>query len=104
VAASESAFARRDAPFLLGIESNWDDSAQDEANIAWAREVYQDMQRRFPTGGAYLNFPGFAEEGEALLKMSFDGNYARLQEIKAKYDPSNLFRSNLNITPASTGR
>jgi hypothetical protein len=104
VAASESAFARRDAPFLLGIESNWDDSAQDEVNVAWAREVYQDMQSRFPTAGAYLNFAGFAEEGEALLKMSFDRNYARLQEIKAKYDPSNLFRSNLNITPASTVR
>lgn len=102
VAPSATAFARRDAPFLLGIESNWDDPQQDEVNIAWAREVFRDMEHRFETGGAYLNFPGFAEEGEGLLKMSFDGNYTRLQEIKAKYDPANLFRSNLNIRPAST--
>ena len=101
VAASESAFARRDAPFLLGIESNWDDSAQDEVNVAWAREVYQDMQRRFPTGGAYLNFPGFAEEGEEGLRASFGDSYARLQSVKAKYDPENVFRSNHNVEPAS---
>lgn len=99
VAPSATAFARRDAPFLLGIEANWDDPRQDTANIAWAREVFRDMEHRFARGGAYLNFPGFAEEGEELLKTSYAGNYARLQEIKTKYDLANLFRSNLNITP-----
>jgi len=96
---NESAFARRDAPFLLGIEANWDAPEQDEANVSWAREVYRDVARRFPTEGTYLNFPGFGEEGDALLRASYGANYARLAEVKAKYDPTNLFRSNLNILP-----
>jgi len=98
--AGGSAFARRDAPFLLGIEANWDDPGQDRANIAWAREVFRDMQDRFPDEGVYLNFPGFIEESGPVVKQAYAGNYARLQEIKAKYDPDNLFRSNLNIRPA----
>jgi FAD/FMN-containing dehydrogenase len=93
-----SAFSNRSSPFLLGIEANWDDARKDEANIAWARELYADM-RPFSTGGAYLNFPGFAEEGEDLLRKSFGKSYERLQSIKAKYDPENLFRANLNIVP-----
>jgi FAD/FMN-containing dehydrogenase len=94
----ETAFAIRDAPFLVGIESNWVDPADDEANVAWARDVYRDLQR-FSPGGAYLNFPGFGEEGAALLERSYGANYRRLRSIKASYDPDNLFRHNLNIRP-----
>ena len=100
VPAADSAFARRDAPFLLGIEANWDDPGQDAANMTWAREVFRDMEARFPDEGAYLNFPGFVEDGGALVQQAYAGNFARLQEIKTKYDPANLFRSNLNIRPA----
>jgi FAD/FMN-containing dehydrogenase len=98
--AGGSAFARRDAPFLLGIESNWDDPDQDDANIAWARGVFRDMEARFPDEGAYLNFPGSADESEGMVKKAYAGNLSRLREIKTKYDPDNLFRSNLNIRPA----
>jgi FAD/FMN-containing dehydrogenase len=93
-----SAFANRSSPFLLAIEANWDDARQDAANVAWARALYADMQR-YSTSGAYLNFPGFGEEGEDLLRKSYGENFDRLQSIKAKYDPDNLFRSNLNIVP-----
>jgi FAD/FMN-containing dehydrogenase/predicted ester cyclase len=92
----ETAFAVRDAAFMLAIEANWDDPADDAANIAWTREVHGDVQR-FSHSGSYLNFPGFGEEGEALVRASYGGNYARLQAIKAKYDPENFFRHNLNI-------
>src|SRR5690606_28204054 len=94
----ETAYARRDAPFLLGVESNWDDPEADAENIAWSREVVLDAQR-FSPGGAYLNFPGFGEDPEELLRASYAGNYARLRRVKARYDPENLFRSNLNIPP-----
>jgi FAD/FMN-containing dehydrogenase len=96
VSSAATAFGRRDAPFLIGIEANWDGAAGDAANVAWARSVYEDM-RRFSPGGLYPNFAGFGEEGEALVRESFAGNYARLQSIKAKYDPQNLFRSTFNI-------
>jgi FAD/FMN-containing dehydrogenase len=96
VSPEATAFGRRDAAYLLGIEANWDDPAGDQANVAWAREVFRDMQR-FSSGGSYLNFPGFAEEGEDLLKKAYGANYARLQSVKAQYDPENVLRHNLNI-------
>jgi FAD/FMN-containing dehydrogenase len=93
--AGGSAFAKRDAPFLLGVESNWEDAADDDANIAWTRALIDEASTLSP-GGTYLNFPGFVEEGEQLLRDTYGANYARLQEVKAAYDPENVFRSNLN--------
>jgi FAD/FMN-containing dehydrogenase len=97
VGPAATAFGRRDPPFLIGIEANWDGSADDAPNIAWARAVYEDM-RPFSPGGLYPNFPGLGEEGEALVRESYAGNYVRLQAIKAAYDPQNLFRSTFNIS------
>jgi FAD/FMN-containing dehydrogenase len=90
-----SAFAKRDAPFLLGIEANWEDPADDEANIAWARGLFDEANALSP-GGTYLNFPGFVEEGEELLRATYGAAYERLQQVKATYDPDNVFSSNLN--------
>jgi FAD/FMN-containing dehydrogenase len=99
--AGGSAFSHRDRPYLLGIEANWNDPQEDERNIAWARGLFSDM-RRFSHGGMYLNFPGLAEEGNALLPESFGAYYERLQALKAKYDPDNLFRSTFIITMGDT--
>ena len=55
---------------------------------------------RHSTGGVYLNFPGLGEEEEALARAGHGGNYERLAELKAKYDPDNLFQMNINIPPA----
>ena len=90
-----SAFAKRDASYLLGIEANWDDARDDDANITWVRELFGEASELSP-GGTYLNFPGFVEEGEQLLRETYGANYERLQEVKAAYDPDNVFRSNLN--------
>jgi FAD/FMN-containing dehydrogenase len=88
----------RNAPFMYTIEANWDDPGATETNIAWARKAFEEM-RRLTKGGAYLNFPGFAEEGEELVKQAYGGNYGRLKAIKARYDPGNLFHGNFNIRP-----
>lgn len=95
----ETPLARRQVPFLLGIESNWEKSEESQENIAWTRKVFKDIER-YTRSGIYLNFPGFNEEGEDLLKGAYGSNYERLQAIKAKYDPDNLFQGNLNIRPA----
>ena len=57
--------------------------------------------KRFPSGGIYLNFPGFADEQEDKSRAAYGPNYERLRGIKAKYDPNNLFRMNHNIPPSS---
>ncbi len=54
----------------------------------------------YSPGRSYLNFPGFGEEGDELVRMAYGPNYDRLVRIKNSYDPSNLFRLNQNIKPA----
>jgi FAD/FMN-containing dehydrogenase len=100
VGEEETAFANRGEPYLLGIEGNWEEGSGSEENVAWVRDTFADM-RSYSEGGVYLNFPGFLEEGQQLLHEGYGKNYDRLAEIKAKYDPGNLFRLNANIEPRS---
>ena len=95
-----TAYAGRDATFLATAEVSWSDPAQNDECIAFGREVWDALERH-STGGLYLNFPGLGEEKEALVRAGYGANYERLAALKAKYDPENLFRMNLNIAPAS---
>ena len=97
---SATAYAGRDAPFLVTGEVSWTDPAQSDEAIGWGRDFWAAMGRH-STGGIYLNFPGLGEEKEELVKAGYGANYERLTLLKAEYDPANLFRMNLNITPAS---
>jgi FAD/FMN-containing dehydrogenase len=94
--AEATSFGRRDAPFMLSFDSTWTDPADTERNITWTRAAWSAMHR-FSSGGLYLNFPGFGEEKEDLLRAAYGPNYERLKALKANYDPTNLFRMNLNI-------
>jgi hypothetical protein len=76
-----TAFARRSAPLLLAIEANWQTPEDDEANVTWSRRVNDDMRRCSP-GCAYLNVPGFGEEGESLLQQLYGHNFRRMQDIQ----------------------
>jgi FAD/FMN-containing dehydrogenase len=94
-----TAFYHRDAPFLLSIEANDDNPADDETNIAWVRRWYDKVAKH--TGrGTYLNFGGFWEGGEETLAASFGANFTRLREIKNRYDPENVFGQTLKIPAA----
>ena len=99
VAPEATAFGDRSAPFLLGIEANWENPRDDDACIAWAREVYSAVEP-FSSGREYVNFPGFYEDNDALVRETFGGNLNRLAELKKRYDPANFFRLNHNIRPA----
>jgi FAD/FMN-containing dehydrogenase len=98
VASDATAYGRRNAPYLVTAEATWDDPQTTGENITWARESLAAMQP-YSQGGSYLNFPGFGEEKEAMLRASYGPNYDRLAALKARYDPGNLFRMNLNIQP-----
>jgi FAD/FMN-containing dehydrogenase len=88
--ADATAFGAR-PKYLIGVEANWDEPALDETNVTWAREAVGDL-RSFSGGGSYLNFPGFFEEDEEMLRASYgETNYNRLVTLKDQYDPANLF-------------
>jgi FAD/FMN-containing dehydrogenase len=98
VARADTAFAHRDAPYLLNIAARWSDPAESDLHIGWARELHAAMTP-FATGGVYVNFLG--EEGPDRVRGAYGKQtYQRLVELKNGYDPTNLFRVNQNIPPA----
>jgi FAD/FMN-containing dehydrogenase len=86
----------RDAKFVLNVHGRWDDVAQDETGIAWAREFFQ-ASAPYASAGAYVNFMT-AEEGNRVA-AAYGSNYDRLVQIKKRYDPENIFHLNQNIKP-----
>jgi FAD/FMN-containing dehydrogenase len=95
-----TAFANRDARWDGVLLTSWEDAAQDATQIEWTREAWRSL-RPFSTGGVYVN--GVADGDAEEISGAFGSQYARLAELKAKYDPTNLFRVNANITPKPTG-
>ena len=99
VGATDTAFGLRDAPFSLLLLSSWADPAETDRNIGWTRDFHQAMRPHLSLGG-YVNDLDH-DEGEERIRAAYGGNYARLAALKATYDPTNFFRMNQNITPAS---
>jgi FAD/FMN-containing dehydrogenase len=98
--AGDTAFASRSTPFLFSIDAIWDDPKDTDRVIAWARENVASM-KQYSSGGSYVNFAGFGEEGEAQVRATYGANYDKLVALKNKYDPQNLFRMNQNIRPTA---
>jgi FAD/FMN-containing dehydrogenase len=92
-----SAVGNRDARYVLNVAGSWEKMDEDRANIEWAREAWNDM-RSFSTGGTYLNFLT-ADEGPERTEAAFGKGFRRLAEVKATWDPQNVFRTNRNIIP-----
>jgi FAD/FMN-containing dehydrogenase len=100
VASDTTAYAWRDAAFLVSIDAGWRDPAEDEAHLSWAESVWHDLRESPATvEGFYPGFPGFVA-GEERSRMAYGDNYDRLADLKAEYDPENLLHSNLNVEPA----
>ena len=97
-APGDSAFGDRSAAILVGIESNWEDPADDEKAVEWGRRVHRELQP-YATGAEYANFPGFYEDNDQMVRDSFAPNLDRLLALKQRFDPTNLFRLNHNIRP-----
>jgi hypothetical protein len=92
-----TAFPHRDAQHSLLVLRMWQDLKESDKNVGWARRCYE-IAEPFLKAGAYVNY--LADEGESRVRDAYGINYQRLREIKKKYDPTNLFRLNQNITPA----
>ena len=95
-----TAFGKRNAPYMISFDSSWTDPALTDTVRDWTRTQVDALQP-FAAGGGYLNFPGVGENTEDLVKAAYGPNFARLAEIKKRYDPQNLFRVNQNIPPAT---
>lgn len=97
VPSDATAYPHRDAAFVLNVHTRWEDAEQDAECVAWARKFF-DATAAYSTGGAYLNFISEAEDA-ARVSAAYGANYERLRQLKAKYDPENVFRTNLNVRP-----
>jgi FAD/FMN-containing dehydrogenase len=97
VPVSETACAMRITGFNVVIISQWTDPKDTDRSIAWARETYAALGPYLGTA-RYVNYMGTDEAGDPAL-VAYGPNYARLRELKTKYDPDNVFHVNVNIRP-----
>ncbi len=91
-----TAFAHRDKPFSLLIESTWIDPTDDGGQRGWVEDFWRIVRPR--SAGVYVNFLG--EEGDGRVRHAYKpATFDRLVAAKKKYDPENVFRRNQNIKP-----
>jgi FAD/FMN-containing dehydrogenase len=79
------------------LSGSWKDPADNEKNTAWVHNYYDALRPHSEEGG-YINFMSADDQDRA--PSNYGENYRRLREIKAQYDPTNLFRLNQNVLPA----
>jgi FAD/FMN-containing dehydrogenase len=95
---SDTAFPHRSADYSVLIISLWRERARDEENIAWARETH-DRLAPYSRDAAYSNYMD-DDESMARVRQAFGENFPRLQTLKDRYDPANIFHRNQNIPPS----
>ncbi len=92
----DTAFSFREANFAEVIVGVDPDPANNERMIQWARDYWMALHP-YSAGGGYINM--MMDEGTDTVQAAYRDNYARLAQIKARYDPGNLFHVNQNIKP-----
>lgn len=97
VAADAMAYPHPQIDFATNVHARWENADDDDACITWARGYFEEM-KPFSSGDVYVNF--MSEDDGNRVGSAYGPNFARLAQIKAKYDPENLFRMNQNIRPA----
>ena len=97
VGPGETAWGHRDAVWSEIIFGTDPDPASFDSLRSWAVEYWEAVEPH-AMDGAYINFIG--DDGREQVRPSYGGSYGRLAELKAKYDPDNVFHVNQNIEPA----
>jgi hypothetical protein len=100
VPVEDTACAMRLSGYNVAIVSQWNDPASNEVCTSWCRDTYAALQP-FLGSMRYVNYLG-TDEGDDPAAVAYGPNYARLREIKQKYDPENVFHMNVNIKPAGS--
>ena len=99
VAADDTAFAHRASRILVNVAAFYDGAEDKPARDKWVTDFAAALYQG--DDGAYVNF--LEDEGEARIRAAYPGStWDRLVAIKARYDPTNLFRLNQNIPPQGT--
>lgn len=93
----QTAFALREEAYVVNIVAAWEGGPA-ERHMAWTDSCWQALEPD-ARSGVYVNFLG--EEGEEQVRAAYRGNYQRLQALKQRYDPTNVFSHNQNISPRS---
>jgi FAD/FMN-containing dehydrogenase len=88
----------RDARYVVNVTGSWERPESDAENVAWARAAWEDV-RPFSTGGTYVNFLT-EDEGTDRDRAALGDALGRLAQVKARWDPDNVFRTNRNVAPA----
>ncbi|MDH4159443.1 MAG: FAD-binding oxidoreductase [Actinomycetota bacterium] len=94
VAPDATAFGHRDATYAVVIAGMWPDPADNDAHTQWVKD-YDAAIAPHSQGGGYINFA--SADDQEKVAANYGVNYARLQEVKRRYDPENLFHLNQNI-------
>jgi FAD/FMN-containing dehydrogenase len=96
VPAGESVYSGRGAPYVWNIVCRWENPADTDENLTWARDLGAALEP-FSTGQSYVNFIGDAGRERVAYPPA---TYARLADVKRRYDPENVFHLNQNVVPA----
>jgi FAD/FMN-containing dehydrogenase len=97
VGPQETAFGLRGHLWDVDIISQWADPADDARQVSWERDAWNEIE---PFAGKAIYVNHIAGDEPDRVESAFGPNFARLQQVKSKYDPDNLFKLNHNIPPA----
>ena len=100
VAAHETAFGDRSAPFIMNLLANWSDASADAGNVSWVRGLFNQLRPAMKPG-VYVNFMS-ADEQERVPE-AYHEQWDRMVGVKSHYDPNNFFRLNQNVLPRKPG-
>ena len=96
IAAHETAFGDRSAPFIMNLLANWSGASADAGNISWIRELFNKLRPAMKPG-VYVNFMSGDEQDR--VPEAYQERWDRMVAAKTHYDPHNFFRLNQNVPP-----
>ncbi len=96
IAAHETAFGDRSAPFIMNLLANWSEPSSDVRNVSWIRGLFNKLRPAMKPG-VYVNFMSGDEQDR--VPEAYRERWDRMIAVKTRYDPQNFFRLNQNVPP-----